>query len=214
MLAAINVVNYIARAKRLRRVSFRIGRSHSHAESASELASAREKRPTENGLRRQNHATFGLDARVDPRATLKASHERMTVMASIRWQAGTFDIKTPNGSKPVNGLLGGPFGIRQEPRRWQPVWTVTHLATGLRVTLGSGAGFVDLAHAKEFAERLLPLADWNAGGALADDEALSMKVVGIWNDVIARDVAAAQAQIYAAHRRQSGRGRAIRSGNR
>jgi hypothetical protein len=138
----------------------------------------------------------------------------MTVMASIRWQPGSFDIKTPNGSEPVNGLLGGPFGIRQEPRRWQQVWTVTLLATGSRVTLGSGAGFLDLAHAKEFAERLLPLADWNAGSLLADDEALSMKVVGIWNDVIARDVAVPQPQIYAAYRQQSGRGRAIRSGKR
>lgn len=134
-------------------------------------------------------------------------------MASILWQPGTFDIKTPNGSAPVNGLLGGPFGIRQEPRRWQPIWTVTHVATGSRVTLGNGAGFIDLALAKEFAERLLPLADWNAGSALADDEALSMKVVQIWNKLIARDVAAAQAQIYAAYRQPSGSQRA-RSGNR
>jgi hypothetical protein len=112
-------------------------------------------------------------------------------MTSIPWQPGTFEIKTPTGSVRMEGLFGGPFGIRQEPRRWRPVWTVTHLATGMRVTMGNGAGFLDLALAKEFAERLLPLADWNAGRALADDKALSMKVVRIWNELIARDVATA-----------------------
>jgi len=40
------------------------------------------------------------------------------------------------------------------------------------------------------------LADWNVGRALADDHALSMKVVAIWNELITRDVATAHA-IYA-----------------
>ena len=116
-------------------------------------------------------------------------------MTSIPWQPGHFEIKTANGSEPVSGLVGGPFGIRQAPRRWRLVWTVTHLASGLRATPGAGAGFLDLALAKEFAERLLALADWNAAGAFADDEALAMNAPGIWNDLIARDVAAANEQI-------------------
>ena len=135
-------------------------------------------------------------------------------MTSIPWQPGRFEIKTANGSVPVTGLVGGPFGIRQEPRRWRPVWTVTHLASGLRATPGAGAGFLDLALAKEFAERLPPLADWNAAGALADDKALAMKAASIWNDLIARDVAAANAQIFAAYSQPSGGRRASRRGNR
>jgi len=135
-------------------------------------------------------------------------------MTSIPWQPGHFEIKTANESEPVSGLVGGPFGLRQEPRRWRPVWTVTHLASGLRATPGAGAGFLDLALAKEFAERLLPLADWNAAGAFADDEALAMKAAGIWNDLIARDVAAANEQIFAAYGQPSGGQRASRRGNR
>ena len=126
-------------------------------------------------------------------------------MTSIPWQPGRFEIKTANGSELVSGLLGGPFGIREEPRRWRSVWTVTHLASGLRVTPGAGAGCLDLALAREFAERLLPLADWSARGALAEDGGLATKVVGIWNDLIARDVAAANAQIFAAYSQPSGK---------
>ena len=125
-------------------------------------------------------------------------------MASITWQPGRFEINTPTGSEHVNGFLGGPFGIWQEPRRWRPVWTVSHLATGMRVTLGNGAGFLDPALAKEFAERLLPLADWNVGRVLADNHALAMKVVAIWNELIARDVATANAQTYATLGRRMG----------
>ena len=135
-------------------------------------------------------------------------------MASISWQPGRFEIKTPTGSQQVSGLLGGPFGILQEPRRWRPVWTVSHLATGMRVTLGNGAGFLDLALAKQFAERLLPLADWSVGRALADDQALSMKVVGIWNELIARDVEPAHAQIYALYDEKLDGQRAARRGKR
>jgi hypothetical protein len=135
-------------------------------------------------------------------------------MASISWQPGRFEIKTPTGSQQVSGLLGGPFGIRQEPRRWRPVWTVSHLGTGMRMTLGNGTGFLDLALAKEFAERLLPLADWNVGRALADDQALAMKVVGIWNELITRDVETAHAQSYAVYDQQLGGQRAARRGKR
>jgi hypothetical protein len=135
-------------------------------------------------------------------------------MASISWQPGRFEIKTPTGSHQVSGLLGGPFGILHEQRRWRPVWTVSHLATGMRVTLGNGAGFFDLALAKQFAERLLPLADWNVGRALADDQALSMKVIGIWNELITRDVEFAHAQIHAVYDEKLGGQRAARRGKR
>ena len=135
-------------------------------------------------------------------------------MTSIHWQPGRFKIKTANESEPASGLVGGPFGLREEPRRWRSVWTVTHLASGLRLSLGVGAGFLDLGLAKEFAERLLPLADWSRGGALAEDEALATKVIGIWNDLIARDVAAANAQILAAYSQPPSSQRASRRGNR
>ena len=134
-------------------------------------------------------------------------------MTSIPWQPGQLEIKTASGPETVSGLLGGPFGIREESRRWRSVLTVTHLASGLRLTPGAGAGFLDLALAKEFAERLLPLADWSGGGALAEDEALATKVVGIWNGLIARDVAAANAQILAAYSQPSSSRRASRRGD-
>src|SRR5215471_17813059 len=158
----------------------------------------------------QNHGTAGFDQAGSIRpASVSAFHVETTAM-SITWQPGRFEIKTPTGTNHVNDLLGGPFGIRQEPRRWRLVWTVSHLATGMRVTLGNGAGFLDPALAKEFAERLLPLADWNVGRALADDQALSMKVVAIWNELITRDVATRPCAIYATSDQQIGGQRAAR----
>lgn len=112
-------------------------------------------------------------------------------MALITWYPGTFRIMTQNGPEQAEGLVGGPFGLRQEPRRWRSVWTATHLMTGLRITLGNGAGFCDLALAQEFAERLLPLADWSTGSALRTSDAVAEQVIAIWNELIARDVAAA-----------------------
>ena len=109
-------------------------------------------------------------------------------MASIEWQQQTFKITTENGSEDVSGWVGGPFGIREVPRRWQSVWTVTHLASGLRLTPGSGAGFSSITLAQAFAERLLSLADWSAGGAIAQDHVLAERVVAIWNELITLDV--------------------------
>ena len=128
-------------------------------------------------------------------------------MASISWRHGAFKIMTPEGWATVNGLLGEPFGIREEPRRWQSVWTVTHLATGLRVTLGNGAGFLDPEFAKQFAEQLLPLADWDRGSALAEDATLCTQVTDLWNELIERDFTAANARRYRADERQSRRRR-------
>jgi hypothetical protein len=110
------------------------------------------------------------------------------LMASIDWQQKTFKIATQNGSEDVAGWVGGPFGIREIPGRWRSVWSVTHLTSGLRLTPGSGAGFSSIALAQAFAERLLPLADWSAGPALADDLALAERVVAIWNELITLDV--------------------------
>ncbi len=99
-------------------------------------------------------------------------------------------------------MVSGPFGLRQEPRRYRPVWTATHLATGLRISLGNGAGFYDLALAQEFVERVLPL----TGLALRVDDTLADQVIAIWNELIERDVAAANMAIaanYASLRREN-----------
>ena len=120
-------------------------------------------------------------------------------MASITWQPGSFRIMTPNGAEQVEGLIGGPFGLRREHLRWHSVWTATHLATGLRISLGNGAGFTDLALAQEFAERVLPLAGWNIGLAPRADNAVAEQVVAIWNELIERDVVAANIAIRASY---------------
>jgi hypothetical protein len=118
-------------------------------------------------------------------------------MSSIIWQPGSFRIMMPSGPVHAEGLVGGPFGLRQEPRRCRPVWTVTQLATGLRISLGNGTGFLDLTLAQEFAEQILPLADWSTGPTLAADDALAERLIAIWNELIVRDVAAANMAIAA-----------------
>lgn len=131
-------------------------------------------------------------------------------MASITWRPGSFRIITPNGPVQVEGLVGGPFGLRQEPRRSYPVWIATHLATGLRISLGGGAGFFDLALAQEFAERLLPLADWSTGPAPRTADAVAEQVVAIWNELMVRDVAAVNLAIAAKYPSQPRENRAAR----
>ncbi len=131
-------------------------------------------------------------------------------MASITWQPGSFRIMTPNGPEQVDGLVGGPFGLRCEPRRWRPVWTATHLATGLRISFGNSAGFCDLALAQELAERVLPLADWSAGMALRFDNAVADQVIAIWNELMVRDVTAANMAIAANFASQPPENRAAR----
>ena len=51
--------------------------------------------------------------------------EENAPMASIIWQPGKFRIMTPQGPAHAEGLVGGPFGLRREARRWRPVWTAT-----------------------------------------------------------------------------------------
>ena len=131
-------------------------------------------------------------------------------MASIIWQPGSFRILMPNGPERAEGLVGGPFGLRQEPRRWLPVWTVTHLTTGYRISLGHGTGFYELALAQRFAEQVLPLADWSTGLALAADEALADRVIAIWNELIMCDVAAVDMAIAATDAAQQREKRAAR----
>src|SRR5262245_65974029 len=126
------------------------------------------------------------------------------------WQQKTFNIVTESGSEDAAGWVGGPFGIREVPRRWRPVWTVSHLTSGLRLTPGSGAGFSNIASAQAFAERLLPLADWSAGPALADDLALAERVVAIWNELITLDVAVTSMTNVAALGQPHREGRAAR----
>ena len=107
---------------------------------------------------------------------------------SMDWQQQTFKITTADGSEVVSGWVRGPFGIREVSRRWRSIWTVTHLSSGLGLTPGNGAGFSNIMLAQTFAERLLPLADWSAGRALADDHTVADQVVAIWNELIALDV--------------------------
>ena len=132
-------------------------------------------------------------------------------MASINWQPGTFRVATETGFQDVEGWLGGPFGIREERRRYSSVWTVTHLATGLRLTFGQGAGFSRLPLAQEYAHRILALADWSNGQPLADDEALAQRAVVIWNELIANDVMTMNATLMASRGPNSS---AVRRGQR
>ena len=136
------------------------------------------------------------------------------LMASNDWQQQTFKITTEDGSEVVSGWVRGPFGVREMPRRWRSIWTVTHLASGLRLTPGSGAGFSSIMLAQAFAERLLPLADWTIGRAVADDHALAERVVAIWNELITLDVMTTNVMSVAALAQPRRENRAARRGKR
>jgi hypothetical protein len=103
------------------------------------------------------------------------------------WRQDSFSISTGNGPEVVDGIVCGAFGIRLEVRR-RPIWTVTHLASGMRATPG-GAGISNLELAKVFAERLMTLADWSRLDRNKANEQLGDQVVAIWNELITRDVA-------------------------
>jgi len=108
-------------------------------------------------------------------------------MKKCEWRRGSFSITTGNGRQIVDGLVCGAFGIRLEERR-RPVWSVTHLASGLRATPG-GTGFSNLELAKAFAERLMALTDWSHLDGNTANEQLGEQVVAIWNELITQDVA-------------------------
>jgi hypothetical protein len=150
----------------------------------------------------------------DSRDRLRRHTNGRISMSSLHYQPGTFRIATSTGQAQVEDFIGGLFGLREEPRKCRPIWTVAHLASGTRVTLGNGAGFLERAKALEFAERVLPLADWNAGPALADNNALAAQVVGIWNELITRDVAAAHVQNVSLLLRENKRHRSVRRATR
>ncbi len=117
-------------------------------------------------------------------------------MTRAVWQHGSFVIRTGIGHESVDGLTYGAFGVRLEERR-RPIWTVTHLASGMRATPGGG-GFTNLELAKTFAERLLALTDWSSIDRNAVNAQLGDQVVAIWNELIARDVATTFANHYGA----------------
>ena len=108
-------------------------------------------------------------------------------MRQWEWRRDSFSISTGNGGQIVDGFVCGTFGIRLEERR-RPVWSVTHLASGLRVTPG-GAGFSKVELAKAFAERLMALTDWSHIDRNAANEHLADQVAAIWNELITQDVA-------------------------
>jgi hypothetical protein len=112
------------------------------------------------------------------------------------WRYGSFRISTRDASEVVEGLVCGAFGIRLERRR-RPVWTVTHLASGMRATPGGGS-FTNLELAKEFVARLMDIADWSKIDRDAANEQLGSQVVAIWNELIARDVVTTFADHYGA----------------
>jgi hypothetical protein len=115
-------------------------------------------------------------------------------MNRAEWRQGSFRISTRNGPELVEGFVCGAFGIRLEERR-RPVCTVTHLPSGRRATPGGGS-FTNLELAKEFAVRLMGMADWNNIDRDAANDQLSGQVVAIWNELIARDVATTFANHY------------------
>jgi hypothetical protein len=126
---------------------------------------------------------------------LRAELERRRIMARVSWQPGTFSIATSQGTKIVDGIVSGPFGIRVEEGR-QPVFSVTHLPSGARATTG-GAGFVNLEMARAFVERLMELTDWSRMDETSPHDSLGPKVAAIWNELIALDTAKTIANHYA-----------------
>jgi hypothetical protein len=108
-------------------------------------------------------------------------------MKQWQWQRDSFSISTGSGRQIVDGLVCGAFGIRLEERR-RPVWSVTHLPSGLRATPG-GTGFCNVELAKAFAERLMALTDWSCIDRNTANEQLGGQVAAIWNESIMQDVA-------------------------
>jgi hypothetical protein len=115
-------------------------------------------------------------------------------MKQCQWRRNEFSISTGNGRQIVDGFVCGAFGIRLEERR-RPVWSVTHLPSGLRATPG-GTGFSNVELAKAFAERLMALTDWSCIDRNSANEQLGGQVAAIWNELIMQDVAKTFSQHY------------------
>jgi len=115
-------------------------------------------------------------------------------MKQREWKRDQFSISTGTGRQIVDGFVSGAFGIRLEERR-RPVWSVTHLASGLRATPG-GTGFSNVEMAKAFAERLIALTDWSHIDRTTANEQLGDQVAAIWNELITQDVAKTFSQHY------------------
>ncbi len=120
---------------------------------------------------------------------------------TIQWEKGSFRIATQDGRAVVEGLVSDEFGIRDAGRR-RPIWTVTHLASGMLITPGA-AGFSQREMAIAFAERIAALAGWNCSDRNAPDSKLGIEVVAIWNELIALDLAETVADHYTASVRET-----------
>lgn len=103
------------------------------------------------------------------------------------WREGTFEVATQEGRVAVNGLVSNDFGVRDAGRR-RPIWTVTHLPTGELVTPRT-AGFSNLDMAITFADRIASLPGWSSVADGTPNDELGYRVVTIWNELIALDMA-------------------------
>lgn len=117
-------------------------------------------------------------------------------MTLKRWREASFEIATQDCQMVVNGFVSDEFGIRDAGCR-RPVWTVTHLASGMLVTPGA-AGFHQLEMAMAFADRVAALADWSRVDRQAFGRELGIQVVAIWNELIALDMAKVITDCYSA----------------
>ncbi len=77
------------------------------------------------------------------------------------WKSGSFCIVTSEGEKTVTGLVNDVFGIYDLGGRREH-WAVTHILTGLKLTVGDG--FLAVESAKGFVEKISRKADWKTRG--------------------------------------------------
>lgn len=117
----------------------------------------------------------------------------------MEWRRQTFEVQMQQGPVAVEGLVADNFGIRNIGRHRQS-WSVIRLPTGLRLTPGN-AGFANLDIAKTFAERMASLTDWGCLDAKAENHALGVKMVAIWNELIVLDTAKLLEKHYGTARR-------------
>ena len=73
------------------------------------------------------------------------------------WKSARSGIVTSEGEKTVTGLVSDVFGIYNVGERREH-WAVTHIPTGLKLTVGNG--FLAVESAKGFVEKIARKADW------------------------------------------------------